>query len=123
MLNFLATSEFLINNGLFLSLGLGVLGLLVAVWLIARIKALSDGNDAMREVAGAIQEGAKAYLGRQVKTISAISVILFILLFAWKKSPAVPVGFLTGAVCSLISGYVGMRGGGADERAHDAGGE
>ena len=109
MPSFLATNDFLIHNGLFLSLGLGVLGLLVAFWLIIRIKAMPDGNAAMREVALAVQEGAKAYLGRQVKTISIIAVILFVLLIAWKKSAAVPVGFLTGAICSLISGYVGMR--------------
>lgn len=109
MPSFLATNDFLIHNGLFLSLGLGVLGLLVAFLLIIRIKAMPDGNAAMREVALAVQEGAKAYLGRQVKTISIIAVILFVLLIAWKKSAAVPVGFLTGAICSLISGYVGMR--------------
>ena len=109
MLNFLATSDFLIANGLFIAVALAVFGLLVAGWLIVRIKACSDGNDAMREVAAAVQEGAKAYLGRQVKTISVIAIILFVLLVAWKKSAAVPVGFLTGAICSLISGYVGMR--------------
>ncbi len=109
MLQLLATNDFLITNGLPLSLGLGVLGLLVAFVLILKIRKLSDGNDAMREVAGAVQEGAKAYLGRQIKAISLIALVLLVLLIAWKKSAAIPLGFLTGAVCSLISGYVGMR--------------
>jgi K(+)-stimulated pyrophosphate-energized sodium pump len=109
MLNFLATSPFLIANGLMISIILAVFGLLVAGFLIVKVKSASDGNAAMREVAGAIQEGAKAYLGRQVKTISAISIIILILLIVWKKSAAIPVGFVTGAICSLISGYIGMR--------------
>ncbi len=111
MPHLLATNDFLIANGLPLSLILGVGGLLVALVLIFKIRALSDGNDAMREVAAAIQEGAKAYLGRQIKAISVIALLLLVLLVVWKwnKGFAIPVGFLTGAVCSLISGYVGMR--------------
>nr|MBA2743392.1 sodium-translocating pyrophosphatase [Chthoniobacterales bacterium] len=62
----------------------------------------------MREIAGAIEEGAKAYLHRQVVTISAIAAVIFILLFIFKDG-ATAVGFLIGASCSLAAGYIGMR--------------
>ena len=62
----------------------------------------------MRQIAGAIQEGAKAYLNRQVITISVIAVVIFILLFIFKDH-ATAVGFLVGAACSLAAGFIGMR--------------
>ncbi|TLD68254.1 sodium-translocating pyrophosphatase [Phragmitibacter flavus] len=100
---------FLNNYGIVISIVLGVIGLLYAVVLIKKIMASSPGNELMRKVAGAIQEGAKAYLSRQVRTVSVIAVIITILLYVWKQSLAVPVGFVIGAVCSMIAGYIGMR--------------
>src|SRR5207249_2186603 len=66
------------------------------------------GNARMREIAGAIEEGAKAYLNRQVITISAIAVVIVILLIIFKDMPTA-VGFIVGAVCSLTAGFIGMR--------------
>src|SRR4029434_3249871 len=66
------------------------------------------GNERMREISGAVQEGAKAYLHRHVITISSIAVIIFILLFIFKDR-ATAIGFLVGAFCSLSAGYIGMR--------------
>jgi len=105
----IATSEFLLQNGVNLALVLAVLGLVVAVWLIMRIKAASPGNERMQEVAGAIQEGARAYLNRQIVAVGIIAAVIFALLFMWKRDMAVPGGFLIGAVCSLAAGYIGMR--------------
>jgi K(+)-stimulated pyrophosphate-energized sodium pump len=62
----------------------------------------------MQQIAAAIQEGAKAYLHRQVRTIGVIAIVLFVLLFFFKDH-ATSVGFLIGAVCSLAAGYIGMR--------------
>jgi K(+)-stimulated pyrophosphate-energized sodium pump len=62
----------------------------------------------MREISAAVQEGAKAYLNRQVKTISVIAVIIFILLFIFKDH-ATAIGFVIGAFCSLAAGFIGMR--------------
>jgi len=101
--------SFLNSNGIVISIVLGVLGLVYAVILIKKITSASPGNDLMRKVAGAIQEGAKAYLSRQVRTVSIIAVIITVLLFLWKRSFPVPAGFLVGAVCSMIAGYIGMR--------------
>ncbi|CAN5804806.1 sodium-translocating pyrophosphatase [soil metagenome] len=66
------------------------------------------GNERMKEIAGAIQEGARAYLNRQITTICIISVLIFALVF-WFRDLYTALGFLLGAVCSLSAGYIGMR--------------
>jgi K(+)-stimulated pyrophosphate-energized sodium pump len=62
----------------------------------------------MRQIAGAIEEGAKAYLKRQVRTISIIAAVIFVLLFFF-HTRATAMGFVIGAFCSLAAGYIGMR--------------
>ena len=62
----------------------------------------------MQQIAGAIEEGAKAYLKRQIITIGAIAIVIFILLAALRDLPTA-IGFLLGAICSLSAGYIGMR--------------
>ncbi len=84
------------------------IGLVFAFFLILSVIRASAGNERMREIAGAIQEGAKAYLNRQVMTISSIAVVIFILLFIFKDH-ATGFGFLIGAACSLAAGFIGMR--------------
>ncbi|MDZ4787945.1 MAG: sodium-translocating pyrophosphatase [Blastochloris sp.] len=95
--------------GVPISLVASLLGLAFAGGLIAWIFRQSPGNDKMQEIALAIQQGAKAYLNRQVITISVISVGLFILLWFLRDGWAVSVGFLVGAAFSLLAGYLGMR--------------
>ncbi len=99
---------FLLQNGIPTALGLGVLAIITAVILAVKIRAADAGTALMKEVAAAIEEGAKAYLRRQIMTISAIAVVLFILIFFFKGS-ATALGFLIGASCSLLAGYIGMR--------------
>src|SRR5215467_13118250 len=95
-------------SGVRLSLICAVIGLGCAFLLITVILRSSAGNERMRQISGAIQEGAKAYLNRQVMTISVIAVIIFLLLFFFKDHPTA-LGFLLGAFCSLAAGYIGMR--------------
>jgi len=85
-----------------------VVGLLFAFVLINKILKASPGNERMQEISAAVQEGAKAYLKRQVVTISVIAALLFVLLFIFKDHPTA-YGFLVGASCSLAAGYIGMR--------------
>jgi len=98
----------ILQSGVRLSLICAVVGLGCAFILIAVILRSSPGNERMRQISGAVQEGAKAYLNRQVMTISVIAVIIFLLLFFFKDH-ATAFGFLLGAFCSLAAGYIGMR--------------
>ena len=98
----------ILNSGVQLSMLCAVVGLIFAFFLIAVIVRSSPGNERMREISAAIQEGAKAYLKRQVVTISLIAVVIFVLLFIFKDHPTA-IGFVIGAFCSLAAGYIGMR--------------
>jgi K(+)-stimulated pyrophosphate-energized sodium pump len=98
----------ILQSGVRLSLICAVVGLGCAFVLIAVILRASPGNERMRQISGAVQEGAKAYLNRQVMTISVIAVIIFLLLFFFKDH-STAFGFLLGAFCSLAAGYIGMR--------------
>jgi len=98
----------ILKSGVTLSMVCAALGLLFAFLLIKAVIRLSPGNDRMRQIAGAVEEGAKAYLKRQVVTISAIAVVIFVLLFYFRDK-FTAVGFLIGAFCSLAAGYIGMR--------------
>jgi K(+)-stimulated pyrophosphate-energized sodium pump len=98
----------LLDSGVPLSMLCAVVGLIFAFLLIAIVIHASAGNERMRQIAAAVQEGAKAYLNRQVITISAIALIIFILLFFFKDHPTA-IGFVIGASCSLSAGFIGMR--------------
>jgi K(+)-stimulated pyrophosphate-energized sodium pump len=98
----------ILDSGVWLSMLCAVAGLAFAYFLILSVIKASPGNARMQEIAGAIQEGAKAYLNRQVITISSIAVVIFILLFIWKDH-ATAAGFVIGAACSLAAGFIGMR--------------
>src|SRR5213592_4267197 len=98
----------ILNSGVPLSMLCAVIGLAFAFFFILAIMRHSSGNERMREISDAVQEGAKAYLNRQVKTISVIAVAIFILLFIFKDHPTA-IGFVIGAFCSLAAGFIGMR--------------
>jgi len=98
----------ILNSGVPLSMLCAVIGLVFAFFLIITVIRRSPGNEKMQEISAAVQEGAKAYLHRQVVTISAIAVIIFLLLFRFKDHPTA-IGFVIGAFCSLAAGYIGMR--------------
>jgi K(+)-stimulated pyrophosphate-energized sodium pump len=107
---------FLIQYGIFVALALGLLAVAVAVILALKVRAADTGTDLMREIASAIEEGAKAYLSRQIKTISAIAVVIFVLIYiskglavGWASGGATALGFVIGATCSLLAGFIGMR--------------
>jgi K(+)-stimulated pyrophosphate-energized sodium pump len=96
----------LINIFIFGSAGLAII---YGAILIKRILSLPEGNDKMKEVAKAIQDGAKAYLNRQYKTIGAVAVVLFIIIgFIPKLGWSTAIAFLLGAFLSALTGYVGM---------------
>jgi len=98
----------MLNDAILLSLVCGVLALVYGGVTAGWILKQPDGNDRMREIAHAVQVGAKAYLNRQYTTISIVGVVLFFVLgfvLGWDTA----VGFLIGAVASGAAGYIGMN--------------
>ena len=83
-----------------------ILAIAYGAWSARWLLAQPEGNDRMREIASAIQQGASAYLNRQYRTISIVGVVLFITLWialGWQTA----FGFLIGAVFSGATGYIG----------------
>jgi K(+)-stimulated pyrophosphate-energized sodium pump len=77
------------------------------VWSVQWVLAKSDGNERMRQIAAAIQEGAMAYLNRQYTTIGVVGVTLFIIIWA-ALGAWTAIGFAIGAILSGAAGYIGM---------------
>jgi len=73
-------------------------------WILAK----PDGNERMREISAAVQEGAKAYLNRQYSTIAIAGIILLVLI-GWKIGIPTAIGFAIGALFSGLAGYIGMN--------------
>src|ERR1700731_819757 len=108
MIVLLLATSFLLQTGIWFALICAIIGLGAALYLIRLIFAQSPGNDRMQQIAAAIEEGAKAYLNRQIISVSIIAVVIFIIL-AFTRDLFTAVGFCIGAVCSMLAGYVGMR--------------
>jgi len=83
------------------------LATLYALYIMQSVISRPSGNDQMRGIAAAIQEGATAYLNRQYRVVGAIAVILLIILDATLGGHTA-LGFAIGAVFSAACGYIGM---------------
>ena len=91
-------------------LGSAVLAIVYGAILIRLVLRLPAGNEKMQAIAKAIQEGAKAYLDRQYKTIAAVAVVIFLIIgFVPKLGWTMALAFLIGAFLSALTGYIGMN--------------
>src|SRR4029077_16576357 len=100
----------MVNNAILLALVCGVIALAYGGYTASWILRQPDGNDRMREIAAAIQTGAKAYLNRQYATIGVVGAILFLVIglvpgLGWTTA----MGFALGAIASGAAGYIGMN--------------
>ncbi|WP_187970501.1 sodium-translocating pyrophosphatase [Aquibium microcysteis] len=86
----------------------GVLSVVYAIWATQSVLAADQGNARMQEIAGAIREGAQAYLSRQYTTIAIVGVVVFLLAW-WLLSGLAAIGFLIGAILSGVAGFIGMH--------------
>jgi K(+)-stimulated pyrophosphate-energized sodium pump len=91
----------LVCAGVAIGFGIGL-----TVWVLGR----PAGNERMREISQAVQEGAAAYLRRQYMTIGLVSIVPFLLIgFYNKLGWGTAVGFLVGAGLSAAAGFIGMN--------------
>jgi K(+)-stimulated pyrophosphate-energized sodium pump len=98
----------LIVELVYISIGLGLLAVVYGFVTSRQVLSASAGNAKMQEIAGAIQEGAQAYLNRQYTTIGIVGVVVAVLVGAFLGIvPA--IGFLIGAILSGVAGYIGMN--------------
>jgi len=95
------------TGGLWFALACALAALAYGVVSVKWILALPQGTDRMKEISGAIQEGASAYLNRQYMTIGGVGVVMFIALWLGLEF-ATAFGFALGAVLSGAAGYIGM---------------
>ncbi len=86
----------------------GVMALLYGAFAVRSVLATPTGTQRMEEIAAAVQEGARAYLNRQYTTIAMVGVVIFVIL-AWRLGLYPAFGFVIGAICSGVAGYIGMN--------------
>ena len=101
-------SSFLTHHGVVVALVCAAAAIVYGAATSRSLLALSPGNERMRAISAAVQEGASAYLNRQYTTIAGVGVILFIVLIPLQNI-RVAIGFLIGGLLSASAGYVGMN--------------
>ena len=100
--------SFLTHHGVLVALVCAAGAVVYGVLTSRSLLALSPGNERMRSISAAVQEGARAYLNRQYTTIAGVGVLLFIVLIPIQNI-RVAIGFAIGGVLSAAAGYIGMN--------------
>ncbi|MCL4373731.1 MAG: sodium-translocating pyrophosphatase [Candidatus Marsarchaeota archaeon] len=91
------------------SLAIGILSLLFSLVAAYTVLKKPEGTEKMKEISNAIRAGSKAYLLRQLKTIAIFAVVLVIVLAFLPHGLQLDVAFITGAVASYLTAYLGMN--------------
>jgi K(+)-stimulated pyrophosphate-energized sodium pump len=86
----------------------GLLAVAYGIWAITSVMSADAGSAKMQEIAGAVREGAQAYLKRQYTTISIVGVVIF-LIVGYMLGWLVAIGFAIGAILSGVAGFIGMN--------------
>ncbi|MGZ4223880.1 MAG: sodium-translocating pyrophosphatase [Solirubrobacteraceae bacterium] len=100
--------SFLTHHGVLVALVCAAGAVVYGVLTSRSLLALSPGNEQMRSISAAVQEGARAYLNRQYTIIAGVGVILFIVLIPIQNI-RVAIGFAIGGALSAAAGYIGMN--------------
>ncbi len=100
--------SFLTHHGVLVALVCALAAIVYGAVTARSLLALSPGNERMRSISAAVQEGASAYLNRQYITIAGVGVILFIVLIPIQNI-RVAIGFAIGGLLSAATGYIGMN--------------
>ena len=87
---------------------LGIGSLVFAMWLANKVNKQSAGNERMQEIAGAISDGAKAFLKAEYRILVIFVIVLFVAIGLGTKDWMTSICFVLGALCSTVAGYFGM---------------
>jgi K(+)-stimulated pyrophosphate-energized sodium pump len=101
-------TDFLTDYGVVIALCCAVAGVAYGAVITQRLLRKSPGNEEMRDISGAVQEGARAYLTRQYTIIAAVAVVLAVVL-AILQGIDTAIGFAIGGVFSGSAGFIGMN--------------
>src|SRR5438132_10111383 len=101
-------SKFLTDHGVVVALVCASAALVYGALTARSLLALSPGNEQMRAISTAVQEGARAYLNRQYRTIALVGIVLAIALI-FVRNELVAIGFVIGGFSSAAAGYIGMN--------------
>ncbi len=101
-------TDFLSDYGVLVALVCAAAAVLYGALTSRSLLALSPGNETMRGLSAAVQEGASAYLRRQYTTIGIVGVVLFIVLILIQDIE-VAIGFAIGGLFSAAAGFIGMN--------------
>ena len=101
-------TDFLSDYGVVVALVCAALAVAYGLLTTRSLLALSPGNETMRELSAAVQEGASAYLRRQYTTIGIVGIVLFVALI-FLQDIYVAIGFAIGGLASASAGFIGMN--------------
>jgi K(+)-stimulated pyrophosphate-energized sodium pump len=101
-------TSFLTHHGVIVALVCAAAAVVYGVLTSQQLLALSPGNERMRTISAAVQEGARAYLNRQYTIIAGVGIVVFVLLIPLQNI-RVAIGFAIGGIFSAAAGYIGMN--------------
>ena len=101
-------TKFLTDYGVVIALVCAGAAVVYGAVITRRLLARSPGSERMREISGAVQEGAKAYLTRQYTIIAGVAIVLAILLIVLRNVDTA-IGFVIGGTLSGAAGFIGMN--------------
>jgi len=95
------------NSLMFVAVAAGIIAVLYAAYLAAKVSRAPEGTDRMKEISSAIAEGARAFLFSEYKILAIFIVVLFVILCII-RNPATAICFVFGAILSILAGFCGM---------------
>jgi K(+)-stimulated pyrophosphate-energized sodium pump len=101
-------TDFFTDYGVVVALGCAAAAVVYGLLVTQRLLAKSPGNELMREISGAVQEGASAYLTRQYTIIAGVGIVVAILLIPLQNFETA-IGFVIGGIFSGAAGFIGMN--------------